>query len=254
MEHLTPARVSTDETSSTPMNNGGTRRVSSSDGPGQPVRRGFHTINVSDPADLQDDDLVRIGGVEMSVRFARNEGVLGDLYHGYKSPAELDPGLSAHATAKGAQETDAEVKSNTGNAEFDTLVDSLNAGVESGALEYFEAQAYETAVGEIALSGLSLDHAMEAFEAVGSGRLNVDDIPEDTRSMLARTEDAVTAAAEKAAISELGDEAFGWLNTHAAYNPQIAAHISRYAADRAMGRHDEVTWAEVYEDIAQHFR
>lgn len=239
------------ETVTTLPGTGGVKSSTDFNSPGLTVQRGFGGVSVANASELQETDVITIDGVEMTVATARSVGVLRMAFEQTRSPDQLDPPLSAAAASQAA--TPAETsKSNTGHTEYDGVVDGLNAALDEGLLEYTEAAAYDLSVAEIAMSGLSIEHALETLDGIADGSVVEHEVPSGIRQMLAASEDKVTAAATKSAMAELGADAFGYLERAASTSPEVAEAIRGYAIRRATGRTEGARWSDLYEDVRAH--
>jgi hypothetical protein len=223
---------------------GGVVRSTDYQGQGATVRstKGIGgTRNVQEASQVADSDIVVIDGMEMKASMARELGLMGKVF---------DEGLSVGATARAAQSAPKATQSGTGNAEYDAAVAGLEESIEAGTMEVEEAQGYDTAVGEVALSGLSIEDAVATLDGMADGSVNAMDVSANVKATLASAEAKVTEAATKSAQRELGAETFGWLQRAASTHPGVNRSIRAYALDRATGRAGGVTWS----DFAAHIR
>ena len=107
--------------------------------------------DVHSQGDLRDTDVINVQGMSMKVAQAKELGLLNTVF---------DEGLSIGAAQRAAQEhssaaveTPEEPKgSDTGHAEFDSVIDGLNASLDDSIMSMGEAQTYEAAFGQIAMS------------------------------------------------------------------------------------------------------
>lgn len=225
------------------------RMVSSNDyqSAGVKVSRGMGSVNVTDAADLSDTDIVQVDGMEITAKMARELGLMGRVFDESLSTGATAAAAEAHAAK--AQSPDA-AKSATGNADLDGVVDGLNEALEDGSIGLEEAQIYEAAFGEVALSGLSLEHAIETLEGIEDGTVDANAVPADVRANLSAVEGRITDAATKSAKAELGSETFNWLQSAATSNADVSNAIRQFAFERATGQAPGITWA----DFAEHVR
>lgn len=191
---------------------------------------------------LADNDLINVEGMQMTAKQARDLGLMGRVF---KDDAEPN---SKPADAP-EEETETGAKSDTGHAEYDAAIDSLNQLIEEGSMTMEEGQVYDTSLAEIAFAGLSVDHVAETLTGLANGSIAESDVPPDIRAMAANVETQVTQAATKAAVSELGKPAFDALTNMAASHAGVAEVIERYAIDRAQGKHGGVSWTDLYADL-----
>ena len=116
-------------------------------------------------------------------------------------------------------------------------------------MEIAEAQEYDVAVGQVALSGLSVEYAVETIDGIADGTVNALDVPTDVKASLASAEAKIEAASTKSAQAELGADTFAWLQNAAATHPGVDKAIRTYAIDRATGRAGGISWADLAADI-----
>ena len=226
---------------------GGVSSSANAPSSGVQVSRGMGKISVFSPDDLLPNDLVTVQGMTLTAENARNMDLMDQVFSNpTRTPEQLDPSLSTSA-AYGAAEAN---RSNTGVPSYDASVDGLSAAVADGTMEAAEATEFETALGSIAMTGLSLDHAREALDAVASGDLDEADIPVNVRQSLNKAETRITEVSEQSAKRELGDAEYGWLQQAAAVHPGVSRVVREFALDRATGKAPDLTWS----DLAQHIR
>ena len=212
------------------------------------VRNTNNTLReVHSKDDLSDTDVIEVQGMSMRVAQAKELGLLNTVF---------DDGLSLGAARRAAQEHSAEPVpeenqgSNTGHAEYDNVIDGLSASLEDEIMTPEESATYETAFGQIAMSGLSMDEAFETVRGLSDGSLSELDVPSDTRAMLTNVQNTIDEAATQSALKELGQEGFEFLQQAASTNAGVDRVIRQFAVDRAAGQADGITWA----DFAQHIR
>ena len=194
---------------------------------------------------LADNDLINVEGMQMTAAQARDLGLLGKVFN--------DESLSAGSAAQRAGDSEvheeATQRSNTGHAAYDEAIDSLNASIEEGAMTVEEGQVYDTSLAQIAYAGLEVDAVADTLSGLADGSLDETDVSSDVRAMATHVEAQVTEAATKAAVRELGKPAFDTLAQMAETHSGVAEVIRQYAIDRAQGRHEGVSWAELYADL-----
>ena len=191
---------------------------------------------------LDENDLIDIDNMQVTVKMAREMGLLGRVF---------DEELSMSAAHTAAEEQKSDDKSNTGNIEYDTAIDNLNGHLDNGSMSYDEAVKYEEALGEVALSEVSVPHLVETIEGLSAGTVAASDVPTDVKQIAESVEAKVTDAATSTAISELGQEGFSSLQNIASLHPAANEVIRRYAIDRAQGLHQDVTWSDLYDDLRE---
>lgn len=190
--------------------------------------------------DLADNDLVTIDGVQLTAKQAKSMGMMGKIFADGKAP-EVNPEIKPAAAPK----------SDTGNAEYDTAIDTLNALVASGDISQEEAQTYDFGLAEVAMSGLTVEHVTETISGLADGSISSTDVPADVRAMVTSVETNVRRAATTAALNEMGRPAFDALSALANSHAGVNSVIQKYATDRAQGKHGGVTWAELAQDIQE---
>ncbi len=213
---------------------------------GVSVRDASNTVReVHAKDDLNDTDVIDVQGMTMKVSQARELGLLN---------AAFDEQLSIGAAHRAAQEhSDAQEQSqgsNTGNAEFDSVIDGLNTSLDDSIMSMEEAQTYETAFGQIAMSGMTIDQVTETMRGLADGSLSETEVPGDTQAMFANVQSTITQAATQSALQELGQDGFDFLKQASDTHPGVDRCVRQFAVDRAAGRADGITWAE----FAQHIR
>jgi hypothetical protein len=199
--------------------------------------------------DLKDSDVINVQGMSMKVAQAKELGLLNTVF---------DEGLSIGAAQRAAQEhssvseeTPEEPKgSDTGHDEFDNVIDGLNASLDDSIMTMEEAQTYETAFGQIALSGMSVDEVTETMRGLADGSVSELDVDGSTRAMFANVQSTITEAATQSAMQELGQDGFDFLKQASDTHPGVDRCVRQFAVDRAAGRADGITWTE----FAQHIR
>ncbi|QFT72174.1 hypothetical protein [Ruegeria sp. THAF33] len=204
---------------------------------------------VHSQSDLSDTDVINVQGMSMKVAQAKELGLLNTVF---------DEGLSFGAAQRAAQDHQSQTqetpeetpRSDTGFPEFDTVVDGLNAALDDDIMTMGEAQVYEAAFGQIAMSGMSVDEVTETMRGLADGSVSELDVDGSTRAMFANVQSTVTEAATQSAMQELGPDGFDFLKQAAFTNPGVDRVVRQFAVDRAAGRADGITWTE----FAQHIR
>ncbi|WP_171209545.1 MULTISPECIES: hypothetical protein [unclassified Ruegeria] len=211
------------------------------------VRTGGFNREVHSPNDLNDNDLMEVGGMELTVKQARELGYLNTAF---------DEQLSYGAAKRAAQEHQEEPNSeqtqgsDTGHQELDGVIDGLNTSLDDSIMSMEEAQTYEAAFGQIALSGMTIDQATETMRGLADGSLSEIDVPGDTQAMFANVQNTITQAATQSALRELGQDGFDFLKQASDTHPGVDRCVRQFAVDRAAGRADGITWTE----FARHIR
>ena len=195
-------------------------------------------------SDLNDNDIISIDGMELKVLHARELGLLNRVF---------DEGLHSGSASQQTEAPEAKVevvqRSDTGHASYDEAIDALNALIDEGSMTPEEGQVYDTSLAQIAFAGLQVDEFAETISGLSDGSIDEADVPADLRAMAVHVEAEVTQASTKAAINELGKPAFDALTEMAASHAGVAEVIERYAIDRAQGKHNGVSWSDLYADL-----
>ncbi|WP_171134938.1 hypothetical protein [Ruegeria sp. HKCCD7221] len=206
--------------------------------------------DVHSQSDLKDSDVINVQGMSMKVAQAKELGLLNAVF---------DEGLSIGAAQRAAQEHSSVVVetleepkgSDTGHAEFDSVIDGLNASLDDSIMTMEEAKTYETAFGQIAMSGMSVDEVIETMRGLADGSVSELDVDGDTRAMFANVQSTITEAATQSAMQELGPDGFDFLKQASATNPGVDRVVRQFAVDRAAGRADGITWTEFVQHIRE---
>lgn len=198
---------------------------------------------------LNDEDVIEIQGMSMKVTQARDLGLLDAVFDEQLSIGAARRAAQEHGNAQD-QSPEETQGSNTGNAEFDTVIDGLNASLDDSIMSMGEAQTYETAFGQIAMSGMSVEEAVDTMRGLADGSVSELDVGGDKTAMLSSVETSITEAATQSAMQELGQDGFDFLKQASATNPGVDRVVRQFAVDRAAGRADGITWPE----FAQHIR
>lgn len=218
------------------------------------VQRGFSKASVSSAADLQDNDIVTVDGVDIKASMARDMGLLGEVFSPIKSPDQLDPGLNSGAAAQQQQQSDqgTGADTGTGHAAYDEAAAGLNEALEAGTMELAEAQAYDTTMAQMAMANINVDDAVNTLSELSAGTVSELDIGSENATMLRDAETKVTEASTKSAMSELGQEGFNEIQRAAQVDPEVNAAVRGYAIQRATGETGGATWGDLAADIKAH--
>lgn len=215
-----------------------------------------YTKEVSHISQIDDNDIVNIGGMEMKASQARSLGLL-DVQH---APSSND--LAREVAQQQQQALQGEYTDDAGEGEgednepielFDAVTNGLNAEIDAGNMSLEEGQAYEQIVGELALDGESVEDLIDAYEGLQDGTIDPNDVPAEAQGMIDRAERQVTEAATAAVIEELGQEGFDELQAFAKSNSHANRLIQEYAIARATGSSDGLMWSDVLEYFRQEF-
>ncbi|WP_271950432.1 hypothetical protein [Ruegeria faecimaris] len=206
--------------------------------------------DVHSQGDLKDSDVIDVQGMTMRVAQAKELGLLSDAFDEQLSIGAARRAAQEHGKAQ-EQTPEKTQRSDTGYTEYDTATDALNAALDDGSIEYEEASQYHTALGEVALAGLSVDEVVNTVEGLADGSLVENEVSGETLSMISSVEKSVTEAATQSAIHELGQEGFDQLDQLANAHPGVRQVIRQYAVDRVSGQSDGVTWAALAADLRE---
>jgi hypothetical protein len=194
------------------------------------VQSGIGSKVVSNTSELNNDDVITIDGMSLKVQQARELGLIGRV-----SDESLSTGaIASAATAYAAQTTEAP--------------EATEQPIDMTALE---ANINETALGELELAGLNPDEGIALIQRLATGDAP-DDMTSDQQAVVNAVESKVTQAAENSAATELGPEAFSYLQNAAAASPEVSEAIRGYAIQRATGQAQGATWSDLYSDILHH--
>ncbi|MDG1129815.1 MAG: hypothetical protein P8N68_12000 [Paracoccaceae bacterium] len=198
---------------------------------------------VADPGQLKDTDLISIDNTEMQVGMARELGLLRKAF-------PEDAGLNAGAAAMAAEvhrEATPEVKvpTGTGNDTYDEAVKGLSEAVETGIMDTAEAHTYDTAVAQVAMAGMTTEMALAVIEGGTEG------VSGEDRAMLQQVQQDVERSATQSAMSELGRDGFETLKKIAQVDPEVSEAIRGYAAMRALGKTNGLTWRNLLADVLE---
>ena len=253
---MTATRVTTNAAGETVSETSlyGTGGVTSSndyEASGVTVRSGLHNRTVSAADQVADSDIVVVDGMEITAKMARELGLMRQVF---------DEGLSIGAAKRAAEghhgyqpEDGPDDIEKTGHEAFDAAVADLNDQIEAGGMDYAEASEYHTALGEIALAGLTAEQVTETVAGIQDGTADLTGLDANTRAVVENVERKVTATATASAKAELGQAGFNRLAEIARGNPEVNEAITAYAIMRAQGRAD-VSWGDFLSDAEDHVR
>lgn len=203
------------------------------------ARSGIGSRTVADHTRLDENELINIGGMELKVSQARDMGLIGA-----HAP---DEGLSAASAAQRTPEAAPKADTGTGHEAYDATVSELNAQVEAGQMDNGEANLYSTALGAVALAGLTVTEVSDTIDGLADGSVELTDLDQNQRDIVQNLQSTVTDAATKSAMKELGQDGFNRLAEMAKGSAELNAYLRHYASLRALGKAD-VSWAEFYQD------
>jgi hypothetical protein len=188
---------------------------------------------VQSTGDLQDDDIVFVDGMEVQAKMARELGLLARVF-----PDE--EGLSVGNAAAGRNDTEAA----EGNA--------YQRAVDAGQMTADEAQVYDTTMAQMELAGMDADTAVAMVDAIEAGGHEALDVDSDKAALLTHAQTQVTEAATQAALGEIGQDGFSYLQRAAEMSPEVNAAIRGYAIQRATGEANGLTWRDLMADVKAH--
>jgi len=200
---------------------------------------------VHNSSDLSDNDLINVQGMQLTAKQARELGLMGQVF----KDEELNAGSAARRPETPEEQPTAAPRSDTGHAEYDQSVDRLNDLMDEGSMTFAEAQSYDTALGQLAMSGLSVEHLTETISGLADGSVNELDVPAEIKAVASQVQHSVTKAATAAAMSEMGKPAFDALQSLARSHSGVNQVVYQYTIDRAQGLHGGVSWADLYNHI-----
>jgi hypothetical protein len=233
-----------------------TKNHSSSDdyqSKGVEVQRGFFKSTAHSADELNDDDLVKVDGMDIKASMAKELGLMDEVFKPVRSPEQLDPGLSAGSAAQQHEQPQQQQESEgTGYEEYDNAAKGLNDAIEAGHMEFEEAQSYDTILAQTAMVGMSVDDAVQTLSDLASGTKSQMEIGSENAAMLKDAETKVTSAATKSAKTELGREGFDVIQRAASVSPEVNAALRSYAIMRATGKADGITWSDFLGDVQAH--
>lgn len=201
------------------------------------ARNGFNTRHVADHSQLNDNEIIRVDGMELKVSQARDLGLIG---------GPIDESLSAGSAAQRTPEVQPEdtPAQTTGHEGYDQSVAELTSKVEAGQISQAEAGEYSTALGQVALAGMTITEVSETLDQIASGEIDpAIDLSKDQRDIVKSVESTVQRAATQSVISEIGQQGFERLAQIARGDAEFNGILRQYASMRALGR-AEHTWSE----------
>ena len=200
------------------------------------ARDGFSTRHVSDPSRISDTDIIKVGDMDVTAAMARDLGI-----------GPFAPNFDSHLGAGDARQREPEAQAtpeeSTGHQEYDASVAELNSQVEAGQLGHQEAGEYSTALGQVAIAGLTISEASETIDGLADGTINPMDLDQNTRDIVGNLEATVTNAATVSAKVELGEQGVNRLADIAKGDAEFAGMLRQYASMRALGKAGH-TWPE----------
>lgn len=205
---------------------------------GVTARNGMSTRTVADTTRIDDDEIVQIDGMELKAGMARDLGLL-DAH-------SQNEGLKASDATQG-QTREASTASTTGHDAYDQSVSELNMKIEAGQMGPQEAGEYSTALGQVALAGMTVSEISETIDGLADGSINPMELDQNQRDIAANLETTVQTAATKSAMSELGQDGFNRISEIARGDAEFKGVLRQYASMRALGKADH-TWAEFLVD------
>lgn len=229
-------------TSNQAMSAGGHQSSTDYQETGIKAHDGLSTRHVSDHTRLNDNELIRVDGMEVTVAMARDLGLLG----GHTPNGDLSVGNAVPREQPQSHDTP-EPASSTGHEGYDVTVAELEAQVEAGYMSDGEANQYSTALGEVALAGLTVAEVVDVIDGMRDGTVDVTSLPSDQRQVANNLETTVQTAATQSAMSELGDAGFNRIAEIAKGDAEFNGILQQYAAMRALGK-AEHSWSEFLED------
>lgn len=203
------------------------------------AREGMSTRHVSDHTRLNDNEIIRVDGMEITVSMARDLGLLGGHVQ--------DEGLSAASAARRIPEAPTvapqDTQETTGHQGYDATVAELNSQVEAGQLSEAEAGEYSTALGQVALAGLTVTEVSDVIDGMRNGSVDQSALTHDQRVIVNNLESTVQTASTQSAMSELGEAGFQRISEIAKADAEFNEVLRGYASMRALGKADH-TWPE----------
>ena len=203
-------------------------------GDGYQVQSGMHGRVTNDLSQVADTDLITIDGMQLTYAMAKDFGLIG--------AHKPDTGLSiGNAVPEDAPEVS--TGNETGHAGYDQTISELNTQVEAGHMTPREATEYSTAIGQIAMAGLTVTEASDTLDGLADGSINPTDLDQNTRDIVSNLEKTVITASTRSAMSELGQEGFNRIAEIAKGDAEFNGILKQYASMRALGK-AEHTWPE----------
>lgn len=235
---MTTSRLTMNSDGSTTTSRSGVASSNDYKPVGIEARNGFNTRHVADHSQLNDNEIIRVDGMELKVSQARDLGLIG---------GPVDESLNAGSAAPRVPEAQPEATSaqtTTGHEGYDQSVAELNSKVEAGQISQAEAGEYSTALGQVALAGMTITEVSETLDQIATGEIDpAIDLSKDQRDVVNSVESTVHRAATQSVISEIGQQGFDRLAEIAKGDAEFDGILRQYASMRALGRADH-TWTE----------
>ena len=201
-------------------------------------------ISVSDGSTLGPDDILSVDGVEMTVSQAKQHGVFDSLFSGQQmmSPnqAASQAALEQPTPAKADYGDDGEL------GDHNDLAEALEA---NETLTGEERQAYDLVGANLQQAGVQYGEALATYEALQDGSLDTNSVNPQHLEMINAQAARVTEVSTKAAMGELGPDAFNYLQSMSDSNPAVARVVNQYAIDRATAQNGDITWNDLYQHL-----
>ena len=157
---MTVQTVSHHTDGSASVSTGGTNSsINAPQGDGYQVRSGLHGRVTNDLSQVADNDLIVIDGMEITYAMAKDFGLIG----AHVPTSGLSVGNAVPEAAPAAPSG-----FKTGHDGYDSTCAELNAQVSEGNLGFEEASEYQTALGQVALAGLTLSEASDTLDGIAS--------------------------------------------------------------------------------------
>ncbi|SIT81210.1 hypothetical protein SAMN05421665_1234 [Yoonia rosea] len=234
---MTTQTISHNPDGSASTSTGGGRTNSSVDAPqgeGYHVRSGMHGRVTNDLSQVADTDLITVQGMEITYAMAKDMGLINQH--------KPDTGLSV-GNAVPQEAPEVSIGNETEHQGYDATVAELNAQVNAGQLSDREASEYSTALGQVALAGLTVTEVTETLDGLRDGTVNLQDLTQDQRDIVTNLETTVQTASTRSAMSELGQEGFNRIAEIARGDLEFNEVLRGYATMRALGKADH-SWPE----------
>jgi hypothetical protein len=201
---------------------------------GYQVQSGMHGRVTNDLSQVADTDLITIDGMQITYAMARDFG----LVNAHKP----DTGLSVgNAVSEAVPEVSKGIE--TGHQDFDQTLSELNNQVEAGNMTDREAAEYSTAVGQVAMAGMTITEASDTIDGLADGSIDPLDLDQNTRDIVRNLENTVQTASTRSAMSELGQKGFNRIAEIAKGDAEFDGILREYASARALGQAGH-TWPE----------
>lgn len=203
---------------------------------------GFHTTVVADPSQLGDDDLVKLGEMELKVRDAKAMGLMGDIIQAAQQQATHMP------SPREQQQQSAPQDESTGNPTFDQAREALNEAIEAGTITFEEASTYDAVNSSLAITNTTPEEAWDLLADLSEGKLSEADVDPEKLGVVHRAYTEMFEAARVSARGELGDTAADELANLAESHPGVMAVLHRFAFDRSQGI-TNLRWNDIHAHI-----